>query len=402
MSAFQRICFLHYHEVGLKGHNRGRFERRLRDNIAHALIRFPGCGLSRISGHLIVDIHADVDPVSLADELARIPGIVKVSSGVRTEKTMAQLCEAASLLVGEHMPVSTFKVAGKRSNTDFEYGTMDINRTVGAAVLEAYPSLKVDCEHPALTVNALVIQAHGYVLTGSTPGIGGLPVGSSGKVVSLLSAGIDSPVATWKMVRRGAVAVCVHFSGRPQTSGSSEYLVHDLVNALSSTAGIQRLYTFPIGDYQRRISLDVDPKLRVIMYRRLMLAVAREVAFREHAGALVTGESLGQVASQTLDNIRATDEVATLPVFRPLIGSDKAEIIDRARKIGTYDISILNQDDCCTLFMPRKPETHADLDEVHAAWELLPVDEWIPELLENAEIADFDCVIPSGEGRASI
>ncbi len=185
------------------------------------------------------------------------------------------------------------------------------------------------------------------------PGVGGLPVGSSGKVVCLLSSGIDSPVATWKLARRGAVCIGVHFSGRPQTSDASEYLVDDIARVLERTGCIARVYTVPFGDYQREIALTVPPELRVIMYRRLMFKVAEALAARERAGALVTGESLGQVASQTLDNIRATDDAVDLPVFRPLIGTDKLEIIREAERLGSYEISSQDAPDCCTLFMPR-------------------------------------------------
>ena len=183
----------------------------------------------------------------------------------------------------------------------------------------------------------------------------------------------------------------MHFSGRPQTSDTSEYLVDDIAHVLERTGCIGRVYVVPFGDYQREISLTVPPQLRVIMYRRLMFKVAQEIARREGAKALVTGESLGQVASQTLDNIRCTDAAVDMPVFRPLIGTDKLEIIDMAQQVGTFEISSQDAPDCCTLFMPRNPETHAQLEDVLEAESALPVDQWVSELADAAEPHDYTC-----------
>ena len=226
-------------------------------------------------------------------------------------------------------------------------------------------------------VGVEVVQNASYVYARSRPGIGGLPVGSSGTVMCLLSSGIDSPVALWRLARRGAVCVGVHFSGRPQTSDESEYLVDDIAHVLERTGCVARVYVVPFGDVQREISLLAPPSLRVILYRRLMFKVTERLAAYEHAGALVTGESLGQVASQTLENIRATDAAVGLPVFRPLIGTDKLEIIAQAEELGTFAISSQDAPDCCTLFMPRKPETHAKLADVLKAEEALPIDRWV-------------------------
>ena len=209
--------------------------------------------------------------------------------------------------------------------------------------------------------------------------------------MSLLSSGIDSPVATWKLARRGAVCIGVHFSGRPQTSDASEYLVDDIAQVLERTGCIARVYTVPFGDYQREIALTVPPELRVIMYRRLMFKVAEELGRRERAGALVTGESLGQVASQTLDNIRCTDAAVDMPVFRPLIGTDKLEIIAEAERLGTFEISSQDAPDCCTLFMPRSPETHAKLPAVLEAEAPLPIERWVTEIADAAEVRDYAC-----------
>ena len=266
-----------------------------------------------------------------------------------------------------------------------------MNRIIGAVLCDAYPDKKVQMRGHDVPVGVEVVQNASYIYARSLRGIGGLPVGSSGRVVSLLSSGIDSPVALWRMARRGAVCIGVHFSGRPQTTDESEYLVDDIARVLEKTGCIGRVYVVPFGDYQKQIALTAPPSLRIILYRRLMIRVAQSIAKRERAGALVTGESLGQVASQTLENIQVVDAVSEIPVLRPLIGSDKLEIIEQAQLLGTFEISSQDAPDCCTLFMPRNPETHAKMDAVLAAEEVFPFDEWVEELVEAAEPHDYAC-----------
>lgn len=206
-----------------------------------------------------------------------------------------------------------------------------------------------------------------------------------------MSGGIDSPVATWKLMKRGAVVVGVHFSGAPVTDDASEYIVDDLAHALAPAGGIGRIYTIPFGNYQKAIASEFPPNLRIVLYRRLMFRIAQGIARIENAKALVTGESLGQVASQTLENIAAVNAVVDIPVLRPLIGSDKLEIIDVAKQLGTFEISSRPADDCCTLFMPRSPETHARIKDCEAAEALVPIDAWIDEILDNLKYRDYPC-----------
>ncbi len=389
--SMHRVCLIHYHEIGLKGRNRLRFERRLLENLEATLSGYPVTRIHRISGHLAVDVTDASRIDEVAGLIAATPGVVRVSLAWCCKRDLDVMYEVARKALFDNDGFTSFKVAAKRSNTDFEIDSMQMNRLFGSFLCEAAPDAKVKMKDPDVTVHVEVVQGSAYIYSRTLKGVGGLPVGSAGRVVSLLSAGIDSPVATWRIVHRGAIALCIHFSGRPQTGDSSEELVEEIVEQLRPAAGIAKLYVVPFGDYQREISLSVPPKLRVIMYRRLMFAIACQIAHREKAGALVTGESLGQVASQTLANIRVTDEVCDLPVFRPLIGADKQEIMDRAKLLGTYDISIQNSEDCCTLFMPRNPETHADPDEVHAAWDSLPIDEWVEQILEDIEVTDCFC-----------
>ncbi len=388
-----RVCLVHYHEIGLKGKNRSTFENQLVSNLRQALRDEPVESVRRVSGYILVSFADGQATRAQAALIAQVPGVARVSLAYLCGLDEQQYCAAAVRALGEAGPFDTFKVHARRSATTYELHTLDIHRLVGSVLCDAFPDKRVRMHGPDVTVFVLVVQGSVYVYASSQVGVGGLPVGTAGKVVSLLSSGFDSPVATWMVGRRGAVCVPVHFSGRPMTSDASEWLCQDIVSALAPAGIIGRLYVVPFGECQREISLAVPQSLRIIMYRRVMLAVAERIARLEGAKALVTGESLGQVASQTLDNIAAVNEVATLPVLRPLIGSDKTEIIRRAEQIGTHEISSQAAEDCCTLFMPRRPETHAKLDEVHAAWDAFDHDAMIEHLVATVEYVDGEhCV----------
>lgn len=384
-----RVCLVHYHEIGLKGNNRARFERILMDNIKAALAAFSVATITRISGHILVTFSVSGEAERAFPLIAKVPGVARVSLAFHTNREPGEYCAAAIKALEEFGEFNSFKVVARRSNTDYELTSMDLNKQVGEVLCNAFPDKKVLMKGCDAQVHVLVVQGSVYVYARSERGVGGLPQGSAGKVVTLLSSGIDSPVATWLLARRGAVPVPVHFSGRPQTADTSEYLCQDIIQALAPCVQVGRLYVISFGDCQREISIACPSDLRVIMYRRVMYAVAERIAQLEGAKALVTGESLGQVASQTLENIMAVNEVVDIPVFRPLIGSDKQEIIARAEQIGTYDISTQTAPDCCTLFMPRRPETHAKLDEVHAAWEMFDHEAMIQQLVDAAEYIDF-------------
>lgn len=384
-----RVCLVHYHEIGLKGNNRARFERILMDNIKAALAAFSVATITRISGHILVTFSVSGEAERAFPLIAKVPGVARVSLAFHTNREPGEYCAAAIKALEEFGEFNSFKVVARRSNTDYELTSMDLNKQVGEVLCNVFPDKKVLMKGCDAQVHVLVVQGSVYVYARSERGVGGLPQGSAGKVVTLLSSGIDSPVATWLLARRGAVPVPIHFSGRPQTADTSEYLCQDIIQALAPCVQVGRLYVIPFGDCQREISIACPSDLRVIMYRRVMYAVAERIAQLEGAKALVTGESLGQVASQTLENIMAVNEVVDIPVFRPLIGSDKQEIIARAEQIGTYDISTQTAPDCCTLFMPRRPETHAKLDEVHAAWEMFDHEAMIQQLVDAAEYIDF-------------
>lgn len=386
----QRVCLVHYHEIGLKGKNRSTFENQLVNNLHRALRGHRVDVIRRVSGHILVTFQSKQATDEDAAAIAQVPGVARVSLAYLCSLDETEYCAAAVQALGEAGEFETFKVHARRSSTTYALHTLDIHQLVGGVLCEAFPTKKVKMRDPNVTVFVLVVQGSVYVYAASRVGVGGLPVGTAGKVVTLLSSGFDSPVATWMVGRRGAICVPVHFSGRPMTSDQSEWLCQDIVEALAPAGLIGRLYVVPFGERQREISLAVPQGLRIIMYRRVMLSVAERIARLEGAKALVTGESLGQVASQTLENITAVNEVATMPVLRPLIGSDKMEIMRRAEQIGTHDISEQAAEDCCTLFMPRRPETHARMDDVHEAWDAFDHEAMIAELVDTVEYVDYD------------
>ena len=392
MAAF--VCLVHYHEIGLKGNNRSTFEHKLIDNLRATLKGLPVSSVERISGHLLVRLApaADYDAaMTVYGRIRQTPGVARVSFARCCEVSSEQYCEAAYLELAASGDFESFKVDSRRSNTNIALNSLDLNREVGSYLCERFPDKVVRMKGQDRTVHVYVIQGSVYVYVKTDEGVGGLPVGSAGKVISLLSSGIDSPVASWRMLRRGAIVVGLHFSGRPQTSDTSEWLVQDIIEKLSPAGGFGRLYVVPFGDIQRRIARAVPDDLRIIMYRRMMFSFACRLSAIEHAEALVTGESLGQVASQTLENIMAVDEMSTIPVFRPLIGSDKREIMAEAERLGTLEISNQKAADCCTLFMPRSPETHVRLSEAHEVWDSFDHEAMLDEMMDLLEYRSFNC-----------
>ncbi|MBW6468370.1 MAG: tRNA uracil 4-sulfurtransferase ThiI [Anaerosomatales bacterium] len=387
---FERAALIHYHEIGLKGRNRAVFERRLRDNLQFAVRDLTAERVERISSRLLVRVAGDVPLDEVCERCAATPGVTYAAPAYITSRSAADMNAAALLSLREVPDARTFAVRSRRSNTDHPVASREMNRLIGQHIVDN-TGLSVDLSHPDVQCSVEVVEGEAYLFSRRFPGVGGLPVGTAGTVVSLLSAGIDSPVATWRLIKRGAVAVGVHFSGRPQTNDASERLVLEIGEALEPYGGLARIYTVPFGDLQREISLAAPPDLRVLLYRRLMVRVAERFAAVERAKALVTGESLGQVASQTLDNIAAVDDVATLPILRPLIGTDKLEIIAEARRVGTYELSTQEHVDCCTLFMPRTPATHATVAEVRVAEEALEIERMVRDAVATAEYRDFPC-----------
>ena len=358
------LLLAHYHEIGLKGRNRPRFERALKDNLKRALAD-SASRVRLVSGR--VEIHGP-KPDAL-ERVTRVFGVANVAPVLVTGADLDEIVSTALEVAADADAgggFETFAVRARRARTAFPHPSQHVNVVVGDAI-RVRLGKRVNLSDPDVCVRIEIVHDRAYVSAAKIPGPGGLPVGSAGPVVTLLSAGIDSPVATWRIMRRGADAVAVHFHGQPFTDRSSERKVGQLVSVLGTWGYRRPWWSVPMGEAQREITLSAPSPLRVLLYRRLMLRVAEGLATRHGALAVVTGESLGQVASQTLENMAAVGAVATLPLLRPLVGTDKVEIIDEARRIGTYEVSAEAHQDCCTLFEPREPATHATAAELDAA-----------------------------------
>lgn len=359
------IIRLNPSETSLKGGNRGLFERRLAENIRAKLASFSGWKLGREQGSFILgfDRLLDVPEVeAVAGRLATVFGIGRIVLARRCPPDMKTIIGLAVEM--SRGLAGTFKIEADRSDKKFPLTSPGICREAGAAVLASVPGLKVDVHHPETVVEIQVGNNSASVSVRSVDGPGGLPLGSSGKLVALLSGGIDSPVAAWSLMRRGCSVAYAHCHSYPYTSRESLDKIRRLTEALGRWQPDADLYLIPFGDAQKEIVARAAPRFRVILYRRLMLRLAAEAAREEKALGLITGDSVGQVASQTLENLAAVSAAVGLPVYRPLIGENKDDIVRRARLIGTYDISIEPHDDCCSLFVPPRPETKARLADV--------------------------------------
>ncbi len=380
-----RVVLIHYGELALKGGNRKQFEKQLEQNVRIAL-RGLSVVTHRLYGRLLVTEKTDgalTDEVAIAERLSHVYGIAKFSCGYEIEGGYAEIEKAVVELLRD-TPYRTFAVRTLRVDKQFPLTSEDVNRKLGAAILERYRSA-VDLDNPELEVRCIISPDGHFVAWKWHNGAGGLPVGSSGVVFSLLSAGIDSPVASHRMMKRGSRVRYLHFHSYPITSRASIDQVKELVSVLQRYQPESQLYCVPFADAQKVIATQAPSMLRVVLYRRLMFQIAEALAVQQHAHGLVTGESLGQVASQTIENMTATSSDLTLPVFRPLVGFDKQEIMDEAKRIGTYDISIQPYEDCCSLLTPKRVETRARLHVVRDIQAKLPWNEMIQNALQQVE-----------------
>jgi tRNA uracil 4-sulfurtransferase len=351
----------HYHEIGLKGRNRSFFEDALARNLKRAL---RGTGYTRIRkgfGRVTVDFDEGARVEDAATRAARIFGIAYLGFGVRVRPDMDEIGRVALEMITAE-PFDSFAVRARRTHSSFEHSSNKINVEIGQRIVDATAG-KVDLKHPDATIHIELFGNSGVVYRKRVKGPGGLPVGVSGKMLALLSGGIDSPVAAWRMARRGAEVEMVHFHGQPFTDPSSVRQATELAEVLTRYQLKTVLHMVPLADVQREIVTHAPSSLRVVLYRRTMMRIAEALARQIDAKALITGDSLGQVASQTIENITTVDAALPSPrleVLRPLIGMDKQEIIDLATDIGTYDISTRKYQDCCVLFEPRSPATKSE------------------------------------------
>jgi thiamine biosynthesis protein ThiI len=382
-SAFERGIVVHYHEIGLKKRNRGFFERRLVRNIEETLSGYAHGGVEVLSGRLVVHTSDDSMP-EILDRVSRVFGVASCASALIAESTIAAMTQAGLELLSDRS-FETFAIAARRATKELAFNSRQINVELGAAV-QATMHKAVNLGAPDVTVRVEVVGPRSFVYADRVDGPGGLPVGVSGKVVSLLSGGIDSPVATYRILRRGAKAILCHFHSAPFTDRSSARKAVELARAIAEWQGNTTMYLVPLGDAQQEIVLVAPPELRVVLYRRLMARIAVALAGTEGAKAIVFGDSLGQVASQTLENIACVDDASDLPVLRPLIGEDKQTIVTEAKRVGTYETSILPFEDCCSLFVSRSPATRASIDDCRSAETELDVAKLVRSCIERAEV----------------
>lgn len=382
-----RSVIVHYQELALKGRNRPWFVDRLRHNLRVAT---EGAGVVRVRAlmgriELVLGPSARWDQV--AERLSTVCGVANFSQAGRTAADLEALGAAILGDLGDRAPRS-FRVAARRSDKRFPVPSPEIERRLGARVVAAR-GWAVDLRGAELTIHVEVLHDRAFYFFEKRPGVGGLPTGVSGRVACLLSGGIDSPCAAWRMIRRGCRAQLIHFHGYPFQSPASQEKARDLARVLTRYQMRSRLYLVPFGEAQRRVVVSVPAPVRVLIYRRLMLRIAERLARWEGAQALVTGDSVGQVASQTVENLAAMASAVRIPVFRPLVGMDKEEVIADARRIGTYDISIRPDEDCCRLFTPRNPLTRARATEVDEAEASLPLAELIDLAIGGTVVEDF-------------
>lgn len=378
---------VHYQEIALKGRNRPWFIKRLVRNLREATADLDIAEVRALMGRIEIRLgpKADWDEVRL--RVRNLFGIANFAKAGRTRVDLEAIATAILDALGDQHP-SSFRVSVRRADKQFPLTSPQIEREVGGRIKLAR-GWRVNLSEPDLTIHVEIIPGEAFYYFGKERAMGGLPTGSSGRVLCLLSGGIDSPVAAYRIMKRGCRVRFLHFHSYPIVSRTSQEKTRELVGLLTKHQLDSRLYMVAFGDIQRRVVVSVPPRLRVVIYRRLMMRIADRLARRCRARALVTGEAVGQVASQTLENLAVIDAVTPLLVLRPLIGFDKEEITRDARQLGTYPISIIPDEDCCQLFTPKHPTTKARLEEIEQAERDLPVEEMIDEAVTNLVQEDF-------------
>jgi thiamine biosynthesis protein ThiI len=374
----KRAVLLHYHEINLKGNNRGWFENRLHQHITRLLRDLEHEGTQRFGARMCIGLK---DEIALEEIVRRLRCVFGLANFACTWEMPAELETIrngiARLLAGRTF--GSFRIDARRGTKDFPLNSQQLNQQLGQFV-QHLSGAAVRLENPDLVVYVELVGKRCFVYFDKIAGAGGLPSGTGGRVMCLISGGLDSPVAAYRMMRRGCQALFVHFHSFPHTTAESQDKVRQLLRVLARYQLDSGLFLVPFAEIQREIVAFAPPSMRVILYRRFMMRIAEALALREKALALVTGDSLGQVASQTLQNMRTISDVANLPIFRPLVGEDKEDIMKAGREIGTYEISIQPDQDCCTMFIPRHPETMAAIEAAEKAEAVLDV----PRLLESA------------------
>lgn len=382
-----RSIVVHYKELALKGRNRPWFVQLLVRNLKQALKGVDVASVRSVMGRIEIDLGPNASYDEARARVRQVFGIANFSLAGTASHDFQELADAIMAGLGDVQPKS-FRVSARRADKRIPFTSPQLEREVGGLIKEA-KGWHVDLEKPELTIHLEFLPTHAFFFFGKEPGAGGLPTGTGGRLACLLSGGIDSPVAAYRMMRRGCNVYFIHFHSYPILSRASIEKVHELAGLLTRYEQHARLALVPFGELQQQVVLGVPPEYRVVIYRRLMLRIAETIARKWHAKALVTGEVVGQVASQTLENLTAIAEVAGLEILRPLVGMDKDEISDQAEAIGSLPISNIPDQDCCTLFTPRNPATRARLDDVLRAEAALPIDDMVKSAVAATEFKEF-------------
>jgi len=386
---------VHYQEIALKGKNRPWFIGRLVRNLRSAVSDLDVKAVRSLMGRIEIVLGPGSTREEVGERVRRTFGIANFSYAGRTSLDVDALTAAILTDLGDRT-CSSFRVSAKRADKRFHLTSPQVEREVGGRIQEAR-GWKVDLSNPELVVHVELLSDEAFYCFGKERGAGGLPTGTAGRVACLLSGGIDSPVAAHRMMKRGCAVTFVHFHSYPILSRASQEKARELVALLTQWQHRSRLFLIAFGEIQQQVLLAVPGPMRVIVYRRLMMRIAERIGRARGAQALVTGDVVGQVASQTLENLAVVEDVVTLPVFRPLIGMDKDEITAEAIRLGSYPISIIPDQDCCTLFTPRNPQTKSRLANIEAAERALPIEELVDRAVAEAVVEDTQYPVVGSE-----
>lgn len=380
-----------YGEMVLKGLNRSTFEDVLMKNLCRRLRTFGAFRLTKAQSTIYIEPKSDdVDLDEVLDQLKCVFGIASLCRACICEKTMDDIYAKSVPYLEEALACAkTFKVEAKRADKAFPLKSPEISAELGGVLLEAYPHLSVDVRNPDVTVTVEIRDTHAFVHGANIKGAGGLPVGTSGKALLLLSGGIDSPVAGYRMARRGVHISAIHYVSPPYTSDRAQEKVEQLCQELTPYCGSIAFFCVPFTEIQEAIKTHCPEEYFTVIMRRMMMEIAQKITEKDGCLALITGESVGQVASQTMQAIACTDAVSRIPVFRPLIGMDKTEIVETARAIGTFETSTLPYEDCCTVFTPKHPKVRPLLAEIERAQSRFDFTHMIEKAVENTSMQIF-------------
>ena len=388
----QNIFIVRCGEVALKGMNKPYFERMLADRIRRNLKNIEGVSVKRKDGLIFIRSEKNTDPDTIIKETTKVFGVDSVSKAIEAQPELNAIGDAAAgymMELIEKRGVKTFKVAAKRADKSFPVKSPEIGRIIGAKILIGCKVLKVDVHQPDVLLHVDVRSDRAYIYEGKINGFGGLPLGTNGKGLVLLSGGIDSPVAAWMMAKRGMLIEAVHFHSYPYTSPRARQKVEELASILASYCGGFKMHVINLLPIQEQIVANCPEEETTILVRRFMMRIAEKIAQKRSCMMLITGENLGQVASQTAEALVVTDASVTRPVMRPLIAMDKTEIMDKAREIGTYEKSIEPYEDCCTVFLPKHPTTKPKLERILESESRLDCEALIQAAVESAETEDI-------------